>query len=103
MLVGGAAAAGLARGGSMDNAVVLDEEGVVNPEGLRFADEFVRHKALDALGDLYLAGAPILGRYSASRPGHAINNEALRALLRRVGEEALPGATTAHLQKSVNA
>ncbi len=74
-------AAGLARGGSMDNAIVLDENGVVNPEGLRFNDEFVRHKALDALGDLYLAGAPIIGRYSASRPGHAINNDALRALM----------------------
>lgn len=74
-------AAGLARGGSMENAIVLDEHGVVNPEGLRFNDEFVRHKALDALGDLYLAGAPIIGRYSASRPGHAINNQALRALL----------------------
>lgn len=74
-------AAGLARGGSMDNAVVLDDEGVANPEGLRFKDEFVRHKALDALGDLSLAGAPIIGRYSAERPGHAINNLALRALL----------------------
>lgn len=74
-------AAGLARGGSMDNAIVLDEHGVVNPEGLRYSDEFVRHKALDALGDLYLAGAPIIGRYSASRPGHAINNDAVRALL----------------------
>lgn len=61
-------AAGLARGGSMDNAVVLDETGVANPEGLRFKDEFVRHKALDALGDLYLAGAPIIGCYSARRP-----------------------------------
>lgn len=74
-------AAGLARGGSMDNAVVLDETGVANPEGLRFKDEFVRHKALDALGDLYLAGAPIIGCYSARRPGHAINNAAVRALL----------------------
>jgi UDP-3-O-[3-hydroxymyristoyl] N-acetylglucosamine deacetylase len=74
-------AAGLARGGSMDNAVVLDEDGIANPEGLRFKDEFVRHKALDALGDLYLAGAPIIGRYSAERPGHAINNLAVRALL----------------------
>lgn len=74
-------AAGLARGGSMDNAVVLDDDGVANPEGLRFEDEFARHKALDALGDLYLAGAPILGRYHAQRPGHAINNQALRALL----------------------
>jgi UDP-3-O-[3-hydroxymyristoyl] N-acetylglucosamine deacetylase len=74
-------AAGLAKGGSMDNAVVLDDEGVVNPDGLRFDDEFARHKALDALGDLYLAGAPILGRYHATRPGHSINNDALRALL----------------------
>tara|TARA_R110002051_G_scaffold114257_9_gene187132 strand:+ start:60909 stop:61808 length:900 start_codon:yes stop_codon:yes gene_type:complete len=74
-------AAGLARGGSMDNAVVLDDDGVANPEGLRFDDEFARHKALDALGDLYLAGAPIIGRYHAQRPGHAINNQALRALL----------------------
>ena len=74
-------AAGLARGGSMDNAVVLDETGIANPEGLRFKDEFVRHKALDALGDLYLAGAPIIGCYRAERPGHAINNQAVRALL----------------------
>ncbi|MEA1942692.1 MAG: UDP-3-O-acyl-N-acetylglucosamine deacetylase [Pseudomonadota bacterium] len=74
-------AAGLARGGSMDNAVVLDETGIANPEGLRFKDEFVRHKALDAVGDLYLAGAPIIGCYSAERPGHAVNNAALRALL----------------------
>ena len=73
--------AGLARGGSMDNAVVLDEDGVANPEGLRFADEFVRHKALDALGDLYLAGAPILGLYRATRPGHGLNAKALEALL----------------------
>lgn len=74
-------AAGLARGGSMDNAVVLDESGILNEEGLRFADEFARHKALDALGDLALAGAPVLGRYQASQPGHALNNVAVRALL----------------------
>lgn len=73
--------AGLARGGSMDNAVVVDETGVANPEGLRFADEFARHKALDALGDLYLAGAPIIGLYQARKPGHALNNIAVRALL----------------------
>jgi UDP-3-O-[3-hydroxymyristoyl] N-acetylglucosamine deacetylase len=73
--------AGLARGGSMENAVVVDEGKVANPEGLRFADEFVRHKALDALGDLYLAGAPILGLYRASRPGHGLNAKALGALL----------------------
>lgn len=74
-------AAGLALGGSMDNAVVLDDSGVINAEGLRFADEFARHKALDALGDLYLAGAPILALYQAHQPGHALNNAALRALL----------------------
>jgi len=73
--------AGLARGGSMENAVVLDEGKVANPEGLRFADEFVRHKVLDALGDLYLAGAPILGVYRATRPGHWLNASALGALL----------------------
>ena len=73
--------AGLARGGSMENAVVLDEGKVANPEGLRFADEFVRHKALDALGDLYLAGAPILGLYRAVRPGHGLNAQAVAALL----------------------
>lgn len=73
-------AMGLARGGSMENAVVIEEDGVANPEGLRFADEFVRHKALDALGDLYLAGAPILGLYKAIRPGHGLNNRVLHAL-----------------------
>ncbi|MEO1039689.1 MAG: UDP-3-O-acyl-N-acetylglucosamine deacetylase [Pseudomonadota bacterium] len=71
---------GLARGGSMDNAIVIEDDGVANPEGLRFADEFVRHKALDALGDLYLAGLPILGLYKALRPGHGLNNRMLRAL-----------------------
>ncbi|EAP91583.1 UDP-3-O-[3-hydroxymyristoyl] N-acetylglucosamine deacetylase [Oceanicaulis sp. HTCC2633] len=73
--------AGLARGGSMENAVVVDDDGVANPEGLRFADEFVRHKALDALGDLYLLGAPIIGLYKAHRPGHGLNAKALAALL----------------------
>lgn len=73
--------AGLARGGSMSNAIVVDETGVANPEGLRFDDEFVRHKALDALGDIYLAGAPILGLYRAERPGHRLNALAVKALL----------------------
>jgi UDP-3-O-[3-hydroxymyristoyl] N-acetylglucosamine deacetylase len=74
-------AAGLALGGSMDNAVVIDDSGVANPEGLRFADEFARHKALDALGDLSLSGAPIFGRYFAHQPGHALNIAAVRALM----------------------
>jgi UDP-3-O-[3-hydroxymyristoyl] N-acetylglucosamine deacetylase len=73
-------AQGLARGGSFDNAVVIGTDGVLNPGGLRFADEFVRHKLLDCIGDLYLAGAPILGLVVASRPGHALNVALLRAL-----------------------
>jgi UDP-3-O-[3-hydroxymyristoyl] N-acetylglucosamine deacetylase len=74
-------AQGLARGGSLENCVVLDGGEVINEGGLRFADEFARHKALDVLGDLALAGWAIQGRYTAERPGHALNNLALRALM----------------------
>jgi UDP-3-O-[3-hydroxymyristoyl] N-acetylglucosamine deacetylase len=74
-------AAGLGLGASMDNAVVVDAGRVVNPEGLRFDDEFVRHKLLDAIGDLALAGAPICGRFVADQPGHALNALLVRALL----------------------
>ncbi|MEP1145392.1 MAG: UDP-3-O-acyl-N-acetylglucosamine deacetylase [Henriciella sp.] len=73
-------AMGLARGGSLDNAVVIDGDDVVNPEGLRSDDEFIRHKLLDAVGDLMLAGAPIAGCYEARQPGHAMNNKLVRAL-----------------------
>jgi UDP-3-O-[3-hydroxymyristoyl] N-acetylglucosamine deacetylase len=73
-------AAGLARGGSLANAVVVDGAKVVNPEGLRGADEFVRHKMLDAVGDLALAGTGISGRFIGHRSGHALNNRLLRAL-----------------------
>ncbi|MCA8902789.1 MAG: UDP-3-O-acyl-N-acetylglucosamine deacetylase [Hyphomonas sp.] len=72
---------GLARGGSLDNAVVIDDEEIMNPEGLRTEDEFVRHKMLDAVGDLMLAGAPIAGAYDAVQPGHALNNKLVRKLL----------------------
>ncbi|RAN37449.1 UDP-3-O-acyl-N-acetylglucosamine deacetylase [Hyphomonas pacifica] len=72
---------GLARGGSLENAVVVDNGEVMNPEGLRSEDEFVRHKMLDAVGDLMLAGAPIAGRYDAVQPGHSINNLLVRKLL----------------------
>jgi len=72
--------AGLARGGSLDNAVVVDGDRVLNPAGLQTPDEFVRHKMLDAVGDLYLAGAAIHGKYRAHRPGHGLNNRLLRAL-----------------------
>jgi UDP-3-O-[3-hydroxymyristoyl] N-acetylglucosamine deacetylase len=74
-------AAGLARGGSMENAVVIDGDRILNPEGLRRPDEFVRHKALDAIGDLYVLGAPILGRFEGRFAGHALNNTLVRALL----------------------
>jgi len=74
-------AAGLALGGSLHNAIVLDETRVLNSEGLRFDNEFVRHKVLDAIGDLYLLGHPLIGQYTAFKPGHAINNALARALL----------------------
>ncbi|ALN93006.1 MULTISPECIES: UDP-3-O-acyl-N-acetylglucosamine deacetylase [Lysobacter] len=71
----------LGLGGSMDNAIVLDEFRVLNDDGLRYADEFVRHKILDAVGDLYLAGHPIIGAYEGHKSGHALNNKLVRALL----------------------
>ena len=73
----------LGLGGSMDNAIVLDEFRVLNEDGLRYADEFVRHKILDAVGDLYLAGRPIIGAFEGFKSGHALNNKLVRALLAR--------------------
>ncbi|KDB07006.1 UDP-3-O-(3-hydroxymyristoyl) N-acetylglucosamine deacetylase [Burkholderia sp. lig30] len=72
---------GLARGGSMDNAIVLDEYRVLNNDGLRYDDEFVKHKMLDAIGDLYVVGHPLLASYTAYKSGHGLNNALLRALL----------------------
>ena len=72
---------GLAQGGSLENAIVMDEYRVLNSDGLRFNDEFVKHKILDAIGDLYLIGHPLLAAYSAHKSGHAMNNRLLRALL----------------------
>jgi UDP-3-O-[3-hydroxymyristoyl] N-acetylglucosamine deacetylase len=74
-------AAGFAKGGSLDNAVVIDQGKVLNEGGLRYPDEFVRHKILDAIGDLYLVGGPILGLYRASNGGHMLNNKLLRTLM----------------------
>jgi UDP-3-O-[3-hydroxymyristoyl] N-acetylglucosamine deacetylase len=71
---------GLARGGSLDNAIVIDGDNVMNPDGLRFKNEFVRHKILDAVGDIYLAGAQLIGHYHGVRAGHAMNNKVLHAL-----------------------
>jgi UDP-3-O-[3-hydroxymyristoyl] N-acetylglucosamine deacetylase len=72
---------GLARGGSLENAIVLDEYRVLNNDGLRYEDEFAKHKVLDAIGDLYMLGYPILGAFYAHKSGHALNNKLLRALL----------------------
>ena len=76
-------AMGLARGGTMENCVVIEGDRVLNPEGLRRPDEFVRHKALDAIGDLFVLGAPILGRFEGELAGHGINNQLVRALVAR--------------------
>lgn len=72
---------GLALGGSLDNAIVMDEFRVLNSDGLRYEDEFVKHKVLDAIGDLYLLGHPIIGAFYAHKSGHALNNRLLRTLL----------------------
>ena len=72
---------GLALGGSLENAIVMDEYRVLNADGLRYGDEFVKHKVLDAIGDLYLCGHPLLAAYSAHKAGHALNNQILRVLL----------------------
>ncbi|MFC0384771.1 UDP-3-O-acyl-N-acetylglucosamine deacetylase [Muricoccus vinaceus] len=97
-------AVGLARGGSLANAVVVDGPLVVNPGGLRHADEFVRHKLLDAVGDLALAGAPLRARFRGHRSGHALNNRLLRALFadpsawRRMDEEEIPAMAGAQVR-----
>ena len=76
-------AAGLGRGASLDNVLVIDGDSLINPEGLRFPDEFVRHKAMDAVGDLYVLGAQLLGRFEGRKAGHAINNRLCRELIAR--------------------
>src|SRR6056300_33254 len=72
---------GLAKGGSLDNAIVMDEYKIINNDRLRYEDEFVRHKVLDAIGDLYLGGHPIIGKFTAFKSGHEINNQLLRLLM----------------------
>ncbi|TAL56683.1 UDP-3-O-acyl-N-acetylglucosamine deacetylase [Pandoraea sp.] len=80
---------GLARGGSMDNAIVLDEYRILNNDGLRYDDEFVKHKMLDAIGDLYVVGHPLLASYTAYKSGHALNNALLRELLAQQAYETV--------------
>jgi UDP-3-O-[3-hydroxymyristoyl] N-acetylglucosamine deacetylase len=99
---------GLALGGGLDNAIVMDDYKVLNADGLRYDDEFVKHKILDAMGDLYILGKPLLGAYSAFRSGHAMNNRLLRELLSQPDayevvtfeEEALAPRGFASLQPS---
>ena len=80
---------GLARGGSLDNAIVLDEYKILNDEGLRYSDEFVRHKILDAIGDLYMIGMPIIGKFTAYKSGHELNNKLLRLMLKQKSKWAI--------------
>ena len=95
---------GLARGGSLDNAIVMDEYRVLNSDGLRYDDEFVKHKILDAIGDLYLLGKPLVARYVACKSGHGLNNQLARAAgaAGRVGIDHLriPGGGAAGLPSS---
>jgi UDP-3-O-[3-hydroxymyristoyl] N-acetylglucosamine deacetylase len=72
---------GLGLGGNLDNAIVIDDDSVLNKDGLRFGDEFVRHKILDAIGDLYIVGHPLIAAFSGFKSGHAMNNALLRQLL----------------------
>jgi UDP-3-O-[3-hydroxymyristoyl] N-acetylglucosamine deacetylase len=82
-------ALGLAKGGSLENAIVIDDYNVLNPEGLRFPDEFVRHKILDAIGDLALLGMPVIGHFEAVKSGHALNREVARRALLEAGATAI--------------
>ena len=89
---------GLARGGSLDNAIVLDEYRILNTDGLRYEDEFAKHKVLDAIGDLYMLGHPLLGAFTAYKSGHALNNALLRALL--ADASAWEFATFEHIEEA---
>ena len=89
---------GLARGGSLDNAIVLDEFRILNTDGLRYEDEFAKHKVLDAIGDLYMLGHPVLGAFTAYKSGHGLNNQLLRAL--QADASAWEFATFEHLDEA---
>ncbi|MFS8036051.1 UDP-3-O-acyl-N-acetylglucosamine deacetylase [Xanthobacter sp. AM11] len=96
-------AAGYARGAALENTVCLDEAGVINPDGLRFSDEFVRHKALDAVGDLALAGLPLLARYRSFRGGHKLNFSVVDALLADRSAYAVVDAPSRPVRDTVGA
>src|SRR5690606_34586203 len=77
---------GLALGGSLENAIVVTDTGIMNPEGLRYEQEFVSHKVLDCIGDLALLGAPVLGRFTLERPGHALHAKFMKELMHHSNE-----------------
>jgi UDP-3-O-[3-hydroxymyristoyl] N-acetylglucosamine deacetylase len=99
----------LALGGNLDNAIVLDDDRILNEDGLRYEDEFVKHKILDAIGDLYLLGHSLIGEFSGFKSGHALNNKLLRALIstrgawREVTFESLADAPISYVPAAVNA
>jgi UDP-3-O-[3-hydroxymyristoyl] N-acetylglucosamine deacetylase len=99
----------LALGGNMDNAIVLDDTGILNEDGLRYEDEFVKHKILDAIGDLYLLGHSLIGEFSGFKSGHALNNKLLRALMTQASAweevtfESLKDAPISYVPAAVNA
>lgn len=94
---------GFALGGSLENAVVLDDQRVLNHEGLRFEDEFVRHKILDLLGDLYLIGLPILGKFKVKRAGHALVHQFIKKLTTRMKSYRIEGSSVRPLRKDAGA
>lgn len=87
---------GLARGGSLDNAVVVGDDGVLNPDGLRYSDEFARHKALDLIGDMYLLGCPIIGKLTAYKSGHTLHQALMEALKRDTSAWELTSFSSEH-------
>ena len=99
----------LALGGNLDNAIVLDDDGILNEDGLRYEDEFVKHKILDAIGDLYLLGHSLIGEFSGFKSGHALNNKLLRTLIgtrrawREVTFDSLADAPISYVPAAVNA
>ena len=96
-------AMGLARGGSLENAIVVNGQEIMNDGGLRFSNEFVRHKVLDSIGDLYLTGAPIIGHFQADRAGHALTLRLLNALFAEADAWEWTDLTTAHIAAGAQA
>jgi len=89
---------GLAKGGSLDNAIVVDEFSILNPDGLRFPDEFVRHKVLDAMGDMALFGRPVIGHLRVVKSGHALNHKLVQKVLSDASQYAIVGARTREME-----